>query len=105
MATEFLAELYLPRLRAGELDDAAARARAAAAAMRRDGTPVRYVRSLFVPEDETCFFLFEAPSAEAVAEASRRAGIAVERVVEAVQVGQDEPSPGPVPTVTDGRSR
>lgn len=44
---------------------------------------VRFVRSIFVPEDETCFYLFEAPSVEAVREAAHRAGLQVERVSEA----------------------
>lgn len=41
--------------------------------------------SIFIPEDEICFHLFEGPSAEAVWEVSERAGIACERVVEGVQ--------------------
>ena len=48
------------------------------------GTPVRYLRSLFVPDDETCFLLYEAASAEAVRETVRRAGLAFERITEAV---------------------
>ena len=97
MAATYLAELYLPRLRAGELEQAAARARATAAEMRREGAPVRYLRSLFVPDDETCFFLFEGPSAAAVKEAAERAAIPVERVVQAVQVGQEDLPPDRTP--------
>ena len=47
----------------------------------REGQPVRYVRSLFVPGDETCLDLFVASSAEAVGEATRRAGVSYERIV------------------------
>ena len=59
------------------LDDLEARCRAAAD--RFDG--VRYVRSIFVPEDETCFHLFEGPSEEAVRKAGAEAGLAPLRVV------------------------
>jgi hypothetical protein len=42
------------------------------------------VRAIFVPEDETCFFLWEGCSAEAVREAARRAGLGFERVTQAL---------------------
>jgi hypothetical protein len=44
------------------------------------------VRSSFLPADELCLHLIEAESAEAAGEASRRAGMAPERIVEAVSV-------------------
>jgi hypothetical protein len=80
----YLAELYLPQTGSDGLREAVARARSAAQELTREGAPVRYLRSIFVPEDETYFLLYEAGSAEAVAEASARAGIAAERIVEAV---------------------
>ena len=46
---------------------------------------VRHVRSTFLPEDEICFHLFEAPSREAVCEAFERAGIPYERMSEATE--------------------
>jgi hypothetical protein len=39
---------------------------------------------LFVPEDETCFYLYEAASADDVREAARRANLPAETVVEAI---------------------
>ena len=73
----YFVEIYAP----GESDvaDLAARARTAA------GDEVRYIRSVFVPEDETCFHLFEGPSAEAVKELSERARLEAARVVEAFE--------------------
>ena len=60
------------------------RARRAAAAVTRAGQPVRYVRSVFLPEDETCLLFFGAISAEAVGQAAERAEIPFERIVEAL---------------------
>jgi hypothetical protein len=80
----YLVEVYLPRLRAGELADATARARLAAVQLAGEGTSIRHLRSIYLPEDETCFHFFEAADAEVVREASRRAALACQRVVEAV---------------------
>ena len=41
--------------------------------------------SSFLPDDEVCLHLFEAPSADAVSEAMRRAALAVDRIVETVE--------------------
>ena len=40
------------------------------------------MRSFFLPEDETCFHLFEGASADAVGEVTARACIAFDRIVE-----------------------
>ena len=56
----------------------------AADQLTREGQQVRLLQSLFVPQDETCFLLFEAQSKDAVAEAARRCGLRFERLVEAV---------------------
>ena len=82
---EFLAELYLSHADAGGAREAAARARAAADELARDGCSLRFVRTTFVPGDETCFVVFEADAAETVAEAGRRAGLAFERIVPAIE--------------------
>ena len=52
--------------------------------MQRAGIQVRFLRSIFVPEDETCFHLYEAASAEDVREAARLAELPFESVVEAM---------------------
>ena len=81
---EYLVELYLPRTGSDHLREAAVRARSAAEATSRDGPSVRYVRSIFVPDYEMCFHLYEAGSQEEVRDASTRAGIPFQRIVEAV---------------------
>lgn len=86
-----MAEAYLARSRARELAEVAERVRAAARELTAAGTAIRYLRSTFVPEDETCFHLFEAGSAEAVNEASARAGLGAVRVVEAIREGEGTP--------------
>jgi hypothetical protein len=80
----YLVESYLPHGRSEELEAAGARARGAARALSAEGKRVRYVRSALLPGDELCLHLFEADSAALVGEASELAGIAAERVVEAV---------------------
>lgn len=49
------------------------------------GVGVRYVRTTFLPGDETVLHLFEAPSASVLDEAGRRAALPFERIVEAVE--------------------
>jgi hypothetical protein len=81
---EFLVELYISRTDAAAVERRATRARLAAEQLTREGTPVRYLRSIFVPEDETCFLLCEAASVETVRETARRAALRFERIGEAV---------------------
>ncbi len=80
---EYLAELYLSRSDRTALLREAESARRAAEEVSREGLEVRYVRSIFVPDEEICFFLNEAVSANAVREAARRAALPLERVSEA----------------------
>ena len=79
---EFLIELHLPRQASSLL--AAARAREGAEELTREGKPVRHLNTIFIPDDEVCFHVYEAVSVEAVTEAARRARIAFERVLSAV---------------------
>ncbi len=82
MAT-FLAEAYLPAPASVQLRQLVARLRAAAGELTGEGTPVRLLQTIFVPEDEVCFHLFEGSSADVVGEAARRVGFDFERIVEA----------------------
>lgn len=87
---EYLVELYVSRDDSAAVESGAERARAAAEELSDEGEPVRYVRAIFVPEDETCFFLYEAGSAEAVRDAARRAGLCCGRITEALGATRGE---------------
>jgi hypothetical protein len=81
----YLVETYVPHSRTHDARAAGARARVIAEQLSEEGTAVRYVRTTFVPDDETCFHFFEAVSEEAVGEVCRRAGIGSVRIVAAVE--------------------
>jgi hypothetical protein len=76
----FLVETYLARAGAGERDASERRARSAAGEREH----VSFERSIHVPEDEICFFVFDAPSSEEVALVAQRADLEPIRIVEAV---------------------
>jgi hypothetical protein len=78
----YVVELHLPDGGAAALAAAGERARSAAEQLAREGTAVRWVRSIYVPEDESCLLVMEGPSPDAVGEASRRAALEFERIVE-----------------------
>jgi hypothetical protein len=50
------------------------------------GTPMRYIRSTFAPEDGRCMCLFEANSAEDVKKLNEEAKLPYLRVVEALDL-------------------
>jgi hypothetical protein len=77
----YLAESYLPGCPA--LADLASRARAGAEQAGRAGARVRFLQVILVPQDETCFAIYQAQSAQQVTEAGRLAGLAFDRVVAA----------------------
>jgi muconolactone delta-isomerase len=83
-SSEYLVEVYVSG-RAVELERIAARAAKAAEELEREGKSIRYLRSIYVPEEETCFHLYVANSVAEVREASERAGIHPERVAAAIQ--------------------
>ena len=80
----YLVETFLPRGSAGERTARERRARSAAEALTREGTRVRFDHTIHVPEDELCFFTFEAPSSTVAVLVAQRAGLEPLRVVEAV---------------------
>jgi hypothetical protein len=79
---EFLVEVYLSRATAATAVPGPADVSDAADQLTREGRPARLLRSIFVPEDETRFYLFQAQSIESVREAVARSRLRFERMVE-----------------------
>ena len=80
----YLVETYLARGQAGEHVACDQRARSAADELTRRRIPVRFDRSIYIPEDEICFFVFDAPSGREAARAAQRAELHPIRVVTAL---------------------
>lgn len=71
------------------MEDLAAAQKAAIAmadAYRANGTPIRYIRSTFAPEDGRCMCLFEADQAQDVTRLNDEAKLPYTRVVEALDL-------------------
>jgi hypothetical protein len=82
----YLVERYLPGTSATSMARGAARAERAAAQLTDEGTPVRFLGSTVLPDEEACFCRFEADSAEAVAEANALARFPFARIVCAIAI-------------------
>ena len=80
----YLVETYLARGNGAERVARWRRATSAAEELTREGTRVRFDHTIYVPEDEICFFVVEAPSSRDAVLAAERANLAPFRVVEAV---------------------
>jgi hypothetical protein len=51
-----------------------------------NGTPVRYIRSTFVPGEARCMCLFEATTPDAVRDVNESAGLPFTRIIEAMDL-------------------
>ena len=85
----YLVETFLARGKAAECAARWRRASSAAEELTREGTRVCFDHSIYVPEDEICFFVVVAPSSRDAVRAAERANLAPFRVVEAVSSGKD----------------
>ena len=101
---EFLAETYTPRLTPGAPAPSAAGVARAAALAAGSQAPVRFLGAVAVPEEETCFWLYQAPSAAAVRAAMTAAGLRPERITPAVALRPPAPASG-APGSPAGRPR
>jgi len=86
----YLVETYLARGDADERTARERRARSAAEELTRGTTRVRFDRSIHVPDDEICFYVFDAPSARDVTHVVQRAGLDPIRVIEAISSREEE---------------
>jgi Protein of unknown function (DUF4242) len=92
---EFLAETYAPRLAPGTAAPSAADAALAADQASCAGGTVRFLGAILVPDEETCFWLYEAPSADAVRAAMTRARLRPDRITPAVPIRPSDPALSP----------
>ena len=92
---EFLAETYAPRDAPGGAASRAAGIALGAGQASQHGMPVRFLGAILVPDEETCFWLYQAPSAAAVRLAMIRARLRPERITPAVLAGPLEADPDP----------
>jgi hypothetical protein len=83
---EFVVERDIPGFTAEDLRDAARRARDVATEMTGEGIPVRYHRSIFMPDEAKCFCIFDGPTAEDVRKLNERANLPVTRIHDAVEI-------------------
>lgn len=86
----YLVETYLARGASAERIAHERRARSAAEDLARESKRVRFDRSIHVPEDEICFFVFDASSSDDAALVAQRAGLDPVRIVEAISSGEEE---------------
>jgi hypothetical protein len=85
----YLVETFLPRGATGDRTARERRARSAAEELTRQGTRVRFDHTIHVPEDEICFFVFDARSGREAALVAQQAELDPLRVVEAVSSGKE----------------
>ena len=82
----YMVDRDLPGISMDDLAAAQKKAIETAASYRQKGRDVRYIRSTFVPGEAHCMCLFEAPTAEDVAELNDEAQIPYTRVTEALDL-------------------
>jgi hypothetical protein len=87
----YLVETYLARGDAPQRAARERRARSAADELTLGPNRVRFERSIHVPEDEICFYIFDAPSGRDAEFVAQRAELDPIRVVEAISSGKEPP--------------
>lgn len=85
----YVVECFSPGVDGHAVRSAGERATVAVAELRSGAPAVEYLGALLLPGDEVVFHLFWATSSRAVSDASVRAGIDFERVLESIPVGMD----------------
>ena len=76
----FLVERYVPASGLDQLAAAVHRVARRCGEHRRAGVEVEYVHSIYIPEEDTCFCVFRAPSTDAVREVNDVEAFAIDRV-------------------------
>jgi len=86
----YLVETYLARGATAERAEHDRRARSAAEELTRESKRVSFDRSIHVPDDEICFFVFDAPTSRDAALVAERAGLDPVRIVEAISSQEED---------------
>jgi hypothetical protein len=95
-STCYLAEVFAPHSGLASQQAVAERLDAAVTALASSGERVRYLHSLFVPDEETTFHLLESERPAVVDRALRDAGVEAERIHPAISVaGNAGEAPAP----------
>ena len=87
---QYVVERHLPNFTGEQVAAAAKRAKQTTLAMTREGTPVRYLRSIFIPGEDKCYCLFEGEDPDSVLQANKRADLPVESISEALSITAEE---------------
>lgn len=82
-----MTECYSPGIDQEAVASCGQRVKVAATELQGEGHEIEYLGALLVPGDEVVFHLFASSTPAAVREASLRAGIEFERVLESLPVG------------------
>jgi hypothetical protein len=90
--TVYLLEAYMPGSSEAEFGNLVKRLSEVANALSEEGLGIRYVRSTYVPEDETCFHYVEASTAPIAKRFAQRAELSFDRILEARNVAVSTPS-------------
>ncbi|NQW23364.1 MAG: DUF4242 domain-containing protein [SAR202 cluster bacterium] len=87
---QYVVERHLPNFTGEQVAAAAKRAKQTTFEMTREGTPVRYMRSIFIPGEDKCYCLFEGENPDSVLLANQRAELPVESISEALSITTEE---------------
>jgi uncharacterized protein DUF4242 len=82
----YMVERELPGITPEQLAGAQGAAISTSRQFTAQGTPVRYIRSTFVPDESKCFCLFEAASQQAVRDVNTAAKLPFARIVRALDL-------------------
>jgi hypothetical protein len=82
----YVVERTLPGITPEALQSAGLRAKTCCSEMTREGQPVRWIRSFFLPESAQTHCYFEGATAEDIAQANERAQIPFTRITQVVEM-------------------
>jgi cell fate regulator YaaT (PSP1 superfamily) len=82
----YMVERELPGISLGQLADAQKAAIATSKEFSKQGKPVEYIRSMYVPGEDKVMCLFKAENADTVKQVNDTAKIPYKRVVEAMDL-------------------